>query len=149
MSLIYSYIIEQDACFLTLCDRNFNKKLAYSFLEDLSQEFYSQYGHRINTATRPYSFIEFGKTKNKDSETGNLFLCFQLSKITILFIKFLDTYIQKAKKTYQDSRSRGARNIGTLNTELHDVQRIMVQNIDDVLQRGAVLSGKFFVYKFF
>ena len=29
-------------------------------------------------------------------------------------------------------RSRGARNIGTLNTELHDVQRIMVQNIDDL-----------------
>ena len=27
-----------------------------------------------------------------------------------------------------------------LNTELQDVQRIMVQNIDDVLQRGAVLS---------
>merc|ERR1712088_554392 len=105
---LFHYIIEQDACFLTLCDRNFNKKLAYSFLEDLSQEFYSQYGHRINTATRPYSFIEF------------------------------DTYIQKAKKTYQDSRSR--RNLGTLNTELHDVQRIMVQNIDDVLQRGAVLS---------
>ena len=63
LCLIYSYIIEQDACFLTLCDRNFNKKLAYSFLEDLSQEFYSQYGHRINTATRPYSFIEFGETK--------------------------------------------------------------------------------------
>ena len=54
-------------------------------------------------------------------------------------ICFLDTYIQKAKKTYQDTRSR--RNISTLNTELHDVQRIMVQNIDDVLQRGAVLSG--------
>jgi len=105
---LFHYIIEQDACFLTLCDRSFNKKLAYSFLEDLSQEFYNQYGHRINTATRPYSFIEF------------------------------DTYIQKAKKTYQDSRSR--RNLGTLNTELHDVQRIMVQNIDDVLQRGAVLS---------
>merc|ERR1712004_572875 len=105
---LFHYIIEQDACFLTLCDRNFNKKLAYSFLEDLSQEFYSQYGHKINTATRPYSFIEF------------------------------DTYIQKAKKTYQDSRSR--RNLNTLNTELHDVQRIMVQNIDDVLQRGAVLS---------
>lgn len=55
---------------------------------------------------------------------------------------FSDTYIQKAKKTYQDSRSR--RNLNTLNTELHDVQRIMVQNIDDVLQRGAVLSGKKF-----
>ena len=32
--------------------------------------FHSQYGHKINTATRPYSFIEF------------------------------DTYIQKAKKNY-------------------------------------------------
>merc|ERR1712088_1062562 len=105
---LFHYIIEQDVCFLTLCDRNFNKKLAYSFLEDLSQEFYNQYGHKISTANRPYSFIEF------------------------------DTYIQKAKKIYTDSRSR--RNLGTLNTELHDVQRIMVQNIDDVLQRGAVLS---------
>lgn len=105
---LFHYIIEQDACFLTLCDRNFNKKLAYSFLEDLSQEFYAQFGHKINTATRPYSFIEF------------------------------DTYIQRAKKTYTDSRGR--RNLSTLNTELHDVQRIMVQNIDDVLQRGAVLS---------
>ena len=54
-------MIEQDACFLTLCDRSFNKKQAYAFLEDLSQEFYNQYGSRINTATRPYSFIEFGK----------------------------------------------------------------------------------------
>ena len=51
-----------------------------------------------------------------------------------------DTYIQRAKKTYVDNRGR--RNLTNLNTELHDVQRIMVQNIDDVLQRGAVLSGK-------
>ena len=66
---LFHYIIEQDACFLTLCDRNFNKKLAYSFLEDLSQEFYSQYGHKINTATRPYSFIEFGKSlKNREND---------------------------------------------------------------------------------
>ena len=106
----FSYIIEQDVCFLTLCERNFNRKLAYRFLEDLSQEFYSLYGGRINTATRPYSFIEF------------------------------DTYIQKAKRTYADSR--GNRNLNALNNELQDVQRIMVQNIDDVLQRGAVLSGK-------
>jgi vesicle transport protein SEC22 len=54
-------------------------------------------------------------------------------------VSFADTYIQRAKKTYTDSRGR--RNLSNLNTELHDVQRIMVQNIDDVLQRGAVLSG--------
>ena len=39
-----------------------------------------------------------------------------------------------------DSRAR--RNLNQLNTELQDVQRIMVQNIDDVLQRGEQLSGK-------
>ncbi len=41
-----------------------------------------------------------------------------------------------------DSRSR--RNINRLNDELNDVQRIMVQNIDEVLQRGETLSGKIF-----
>lgn len=49
-----------------------------------------------------------------------------------------DTYIQKAQKSYSDARAR--RNLTTLNTELQDVQRIMVQNIDDVLHRGAALS---------
>lgn len=39
-----------------------------------------------------------------------------------------------------DSRAR--KNLSSINTELQDVQRIMVQNIDDVLQRGDSLSGK-------
>ena len=38
-----------------------------------------------------------------------------------------------------DSRAR--RNLNQLNTELQDVQKIMVQNIEDVLQRGEALSG--------
>merc|ERR1711874_943964 len=93
---IFHYIIEQQSCFLTLTERQFSKKTAYDFLNDLAGEFQSQYGHKINTATRPYSFIEF------------------------------DTYIQKAKKTYSDTRGR--RNLSNLNTELQDVQRIMVEN---------------------
>jgi vesicle transport protein SEC22 len=51
---------------------------------------------------------------------------------------FSDNYIQKAKKTFNDSRAR--RQLGQLNSELQDVQRIMVQNIDDVLVRGGALS---------
>lgn len=50
-----------------------------------------------------------------------------------------DTYIQKAKKTYTDSRTR--RNLTNINSELQDVQKLMVQNIDDVLQRGEALTG--------
>ena len=55
-------------------------------------------------------------------------------------VDFADTYMQKAKKSYLDSRAR--RNLGHLNNELHDVHRIMVQNITEVLQRGEALSGE-------
>lgn len=54
------------------------------------------------------------------------------------FIEF-DIYIQKAKKKYSDSQAR--RNLGSINTELQDVQRIMVTNIEEVLQRGEALSA--------
>ncbi|KAJ8919055.1 hypothetical protein NQ315_016961 [Exocentrus adspersus] len=105
---LFHYLIEYDVCYLVLCEKAYSKRLAYSYLEDIAQEFHAQYGKRVNTVTRPYTFIEF------------------------------DTYIQKAKKSFTDSRSR--RNLNTINNQLHDVQRIMVQNIDDVLQRGTVLS---------
>lgn len=61
----------------------------------------------------------------------------EYSYMNIFFI--LDTYIQKTKKLYIDSRAR--RNLGSINTELQDVQRIMVANIEEVLQRGETLSG--------
>lgn len=54
------------------------------------------------------------------------------------FIEF-DIYIQKAKKKYSDSQAR--RNLGSINTELQDVQRIMVTSIEEVLQRGEALSA--------
>lgn len=84
----------------------FSKKVAYSFLEEIAQEFDNQYGRRVHSVTRPYAFIEF------------------------------DIFIQKARKGLTDRR----RNINTINSQLQDVQRIMVQNIDDVLARGAVLE---------
>lgn len=111
-----SYLIEHDICYLVLCEKTYSKRLAYSYLDDIAQEFHSQYGKRVNAVTRPYTFIEF------------------------------DNYIQKAKKMFTDSRAR--RNLSAINNQLHDVQRIMVQNIDDVLQRGTVLSGKIFFATF-
>ena len=56
-------------------------------------------------------------------------------------VYYTDTYMQKCKKNYVDSRSR--RNLSTINTELQDVQRIMVQNIDDVLMRGEQLTSMY------
>ena len=56
-----SYIIDNGVCFLTLTEKTFSKRAAFSFLEELSSEFHREFGHKIATATRPYSFIEFGE----------------------------------------------------------------------------------------
>jgi len=107
-SYFFHYVISNDVVYLVLTEKNFSKRLAFNYLEDIQNEFIRQYGQRINSANRPYNFIEF------------------------------DVYIQQAKRAIMDHRAR--RNLINLNTELQDVQRIMVQNIDDVLQRGAAIS---------
>ena len=105
----FHYIIEFGACFLTLCDKSFDKKLAFSFLQNLSEEFFNEYGDKINSKNlRPYPFIEF------------------------------NSYIQKTKKKFQDNRRSSKVNL--LNTELNDIQRIMLENVQDILNRGEKLS---------
>ncbi|XP_067108496.1 vesicle-trafficking protein SEC22b-A [Osmerus mordax] len=108
-AVTFHYVIEHGVCYLALCEAVFPKRMVFGYLEDLQAEFHDQYGKKVPTVSRPYSFIEF------------------------------DTYIQKTKKSYIDSRSR--RNLGGINTELQDVQRIMVANIEEVLQRGEALSA--------
>ena len=61
--LCFSYAIERNICFLTLCDKSFSKRQAYAYLEEIQNEFISQYGSKVDTQTRPYSFIEFGEFK--------------------------------------------------------------------------------------
>lgn len=105
---VFHYLLENKICYLCLCERTFSKRLAFSYLEELATEFQQQYGQRVYSVIRPYSFIEF------------------------------DTTIQATKKKLNATRSR--RNINMLSNDLQDVQRIMVQNIGDVLQRGVAIS---------
>lgn len=58
---VFHYVLESGICYLCLCERTFSKRLAFSFLEDLATEFQQQYGQRVHSVTRPYSFIEFGR----------------------------------------------------------------------------------------
>ena len=53
------------------------------------------------------------------------------------FIKF-DTFIQKTKKLYQDTRTQ--RNLNKLNEDLHDIQSVMTRNIQDILGQGERLD---------
>lgn len=45
---ISSYLIENEICYLVLCERNYSKRLAFSYLEEIAQEFYQQYGKRVS-----------------------------------------------------------------------------------------------------
>ncbi|KAI5677335.1 hypothetical protein M9H77_08285 [Catharanthus roseus] len=107
-SYMFHYIIEGRVCYLTMCDRSYPKKLAFQYLEDLKNEFERVNGSQVETAARPYAFIKF------------------------------DTFIQKTKKLYQDTRTQ--RNISKLNDELYEVHQIMTRNVQEVLGVGEKLD---------
>lgn len=105
----FHYLLDGGACFLTLTEKGYPKKLAFQYLEELSGEFSRLYGGQVDGVTRPYAFIKF------------------------------DTFIQKTKKLFQDSRS--SRNLAKINDDLAEVHTIMTRNIAEVLGQGEQLNN--------
>ena len=106
----FSYVIQDSICFLCICDKSYPRKLAFTYLSDLATEFTTTYSSTqyLSPTLRPYAFVEF------------------------------DTFIQRTKKTYQDSRATA--NLDKLNDELKDVTKVMTKNIEDLLYRGDSLE---------
>ncbi|CAD6578795.1 MAG: SNAP receptor [Alectoria sarmentosa] len=104
------YMIQDQLCFLTICDHSYPRKLAFTYLSDLATEFTTTYSSSqyLSPNCRPYAFVEF------------------------------DTFMQRTKKTYQDSRA--SQNLDKLNDELRDVTKVMTKNIEDLLYRGDNLE---------
>ncbi|RJE25157.1 Protein transport protein sec22 [Aspergillus sclerotialis] len=104
------YLVKDDICFLCICDRSYPRKLAFTYLADIASEFTTTYSPaQYNSPNlRPYAFVEF------------------------------DTFIQRTKKLYQDSRA--SQNLDKLNDELRDVTKVMTKNIEDLLYRGDSLE---------
>ncbi|KAI9772843.1 MAG: SNAP receptor [Geoglossum simile] len=104
------YLIDDSICFLCICEKSYPRKLAFTYLSDLSKEFTTTYqpSQYLSPSLRPYAFVEF------------------------------DTFIQRTKKTYQDSRA--SQNLDKLNDELRDVTKVMTKNIEDLLYRGDSLE---------
>lgn len=71
-----SYLIEFGVCYLTLCEKSYPKKLAFTYLEELQKEFNEKYGQEVGTVARPYAFVKF------------------------------DSFIQKTKRQYKDARAQ-------------------------------------------
>eukprot|EP00879_Flechtneria_rotunda_P021842 GHRR01023032.1.p1 GENE.GHRR01023032.1~~GHRR01023032.1.p1 ORF type:complete len:186 (+),score=35.43 GHRR01023032.1:553-1110(+) len=105
----FNYLLDNNVCFLTLTEKGYPKKLAFQYLEELAGEFSRLYGTQVDTVTRPYAFIKF------------------------------DTFIQKTKKLFQDTRSQ--RNMAALQADLSEVHNIMSRNIAEVLGQGEKLDS--------
>ncbi|ATZ58445.1 Bcsec22 [Botrytis cinerea B05.10] len=104
------YMIANDIVFLCICERSYPRKLAFTYLSDLSTEFNTTYpATQVHSPTlRPYAFMDF------------------------------DTFISRTKSTYSDTRA--TQNLDKLNDELRDVTKVMTKNIEDLLYRGDNLE---------
>ncbi|KAI0470814.1 transport protein-like protein sec22 [Xylariaceae sp. FL0804] len=104
------YLVADDIVYLCICERSYPRKLAFTYLADLSAEFAQSYpAARLHSPhLRPYAFMEF------------------------------DTFISRARQTYADARA--VRNLDRLNDELRDVTQVMTRNIEDLLSRGDSLE---------
>lgn len=46
--------------FLTIADKSYPRKLAFSYLDELSKEFATTYGPKVEAVRKPYAFVGFG-----------------------------------------------------------------------------------------
>ena len=112
----FHYIIDDGVCYMTLCERGYDKRLSFGFLEDIKRAFVEElradhgpdYRSTVDTVSHPYAFIKF------------------------------DKIIQRKRRDYQNPNS--SKNMQRLNSELADITNIMRMNIEEVLSRGERLE---------
>lgn len=116
---------------MTIAEKSYPRKLAFSYLEELSKEFANTYGPKVETVRKPYAFVGFG-------ESSMLTLGALLT-----FGSNLDTFMNKTARLYRDSRTASAAtsNLDKLNDDLQDVTRIMTKNMEELLWRGDSLDS--------
>ena len=47
--------------YLVISDKSYPRKLAFSYLDELSKEFATSYGAKVEGVRKPYAFVGFGK----------------------------------------------------------------------------------------
>ncbi|EIN10392.1 protein transport protein Sec22 [Punctularia strigosozonata HHB-11173 SS5] len=105
------YLIADNVVYLTITDKAYPRKLAFSYLDELAKEFNLTYGPKVEGVRKPYAFVGF------------------------------DTFMSKTSRLYADTRTATAGDaMGKLNDELQDVTRIMTKNMEELLWRGDSLD---------
>ena len=57
-----SYLIADNVVYLVIADKSYPRKLAFSYLDELSKEFALSYGAKVDTVRKPYAFVGFGRS---------------------------------------------------------------------------------------
>lgn len=105
------YLIADNVVYLTIADKSYPRKLAFSYLDELSKEFATTYGPKVETIRKPYAFVGF------------------------------DTFMSKTARLYRDTRTAtGPSGLDQLNDDLRDVTSIMTKNMEELLWRGDSLD---------
>jgi vesicle transport protein SEC22 len=130
-----SYLIASQVVYLCICDASYPRKLAFSYLDELSKEFQTNYEGKIEAAQRPYAFMGFGES----NQEVQLLHAAQFGDAHTP-----DTFISKTARLYRDTRTAqatgAAGHMDKLNEDLQDVTRIMTKNMEDLLWRGDSLD---------
>lgn len=104
-------MIVEGVCYLCISDKSYPRKLAFSYLDELSKEFNNIFLNQLNTIKRPYACQSF------------------------------ENFIQKTQRLYVDPRAaQSSTGLNKLNEDLQDVTRIMTKNMEDLLWRGDSLD---------
>jgi len=54
-------MIADNVVYLTIAEKSYPRKLAFSYLDELSKEFAQSYGAKVDTVRKPYAFVGFGE----------------------------------------------------------------------------------------
>ena len=54
-------MIADNVVYLVITDNTYPRKLAFSYLDELSKEFQTTYGAKVETVRKPYAFVGFGE----------------------------------------------------------------------------------------
>jgi len=113
-------MIDNGICYLTLTDKIYPKRLVFLFLEEIAKEFVDSLRSEHGDENWRHSVETVGRQ--------------------YAYIKF-DRVIQKKRREFADPNSNA--NSKKINEDLHSIHTIMRKTIDDVLDRGNKLDGKY------
>ena len=54
-------MISDNIVYLVIADKSYPRKLAFSYVDELSKEFWTSYGPKVESTRKPYAFVGFGK----------------------------------------------------------------------------------------